>query len=380
VPELLAVELTGDRFVDALTRAWSAGDAVLPLDPRLPRPAQLQLLDELRPSWVLDASGTGHRRAGGRPLEPGDALVVATSGTTGRPKGVVLTHAAVTASAQATSTRLGVDPSRDTWLACLPVAHVGGLSVITRALVTGTSLVALDAFDAAAVEDAARRVDGMFVSLVATALSRIDPRRFRTIVLGGGPPPPAMPPNAVVTYGLTETGSGVVYDGLPLDGVEVRIGANEAIELRGPMLGRAYRQAGADMTLTGAGDWFVTGDAGVIENGRLVVLGRLDDVIVTGGEKVWPASVERVLRGHDGVADVAVTGVLDPEWGERVVAVVVPDPTRAPLVLDELRDLVKQTLPPWAAPRQLVLVDALPRTGLGKVQRVALPDLVPSAP
>src|SRR3954452_4072347 len=171
----------GPAFVDALRRAWDDGDAVLPVDPRLPRPAVESLLDALR----ID-----------EPVEDGDALVVATSGTTGAPKGVVLTHDAVRASAQATTARLAVDPSRDRWLACLPLAHVGGLSVITRALVTGTPLVVHDVFDAAAVERAALE-GATLVSLVATALRRIDPSAFRAIVLGGAAPPAHVPDNTV---------------------------------------------------------------------------------------------------------------------------------------------------------------------------------------
>ena len=165
--------------------------------------------------------------------------VVATSGSTGEPKGVVLTHDAVRASALATNQRLGVTAA-DHWLACLPLSHVGGLSVVTRALVTGTALTVLPGFDAATVTAAAGR-GASLVSLVATALARIDPTIFRRILLGGSAPPPVIPPNAVATYGSTETGSGVVYDGVPLDGVEVRIDGDGEIRVRGPMLLRCYR-------------------------------------------------------------------------------------------------------------------------------------------
>src|SRR3954471_23095303 len=142
VPKLVAIDATGGpSFVDRLRAAWDAGDAVLPVDPRLPSPARQALLDAV-----------GARR----PVTPGDAVVVATSGTTGDPKGVVLTHVAVAASAQATSIRLEVDPNADRWLACLPLAHVGGLSVVMRARVTGTPLTVHDGFDAASVEQEAR--------------------------------------------------------------------------------------------------------------------------------------------------------------------------------------------------------------------------------
>jgi O-succinylbenzoic acid--CoA ligase len=337
VRRLLPIEaVPGWSFVDALRRAWDDGDAVLPVDPRLPTPARRALLAAL---------------GADEPVDDGDALVVATSGTTGEPKGVVLTHDAVVASARATSDRLAVDPASDRWLSCLPLAHVGGLSVVLRALVTGTPLT----FD---VDEPAT-----LVSLVATQLLRTETSRFRTIVLGGAAPPEDRPPNCVTTYGMTETGSGVVYDGVPLAGVGVRAVDGE-LHVRGPMLLRAYRD-GADPK--DADGWLPTGDAGSVVDGVVHVDGRIGDVIVTGGEKVWPASVERAVRRLASVADVAVAGRPDPEWGQRVVAWVVPNGD-AP-TLDEVRDAVKGELPAYAAPKQLVVVAELPRTALGKVRR-----------
>ena len=353
---LIVVDARGtSAFVDDLRRAWDAGDAVLPLDPRLPGPARDRLLAAARP---------------GEPVEDGDALVVATSGTTGEPKAVVLTHHAVAASAWATSARLAVDPARDRWLACLPLAHVGGLAVVTRALVTGTPLTLHDGVDAAAVEAAAATGRCTLVSLVPTVLARLDASGFRTVVLGGSAMPPDLPANAVTTYGMTETGSGIVYDGVPLDGVEVRVVDGE-IRLRGPMLARAYRDGTDPRDRDG---WLPTGDAGAwdAEAGRLRVFGRTDDVVVTGGENVWPAAVERVLARHPAVAEVAVVGRPDPEWGQVVVALVVAaDPADPPSLLD-LRDAVRAELPAYAAPRQLDLVPDLPRTASGKVARTRL--------
>ena len=352
---LIVVEARGGPdFVARLRRAWDDGDAVFPLDPRLPGPARTRVLAAVRPD---------------EPVADGDALIVATSGTTGEPKAAVLTHEAVRSSAVATSARLHVDPAVDRWLACLPLAHVGGLSVVTRALATDTPLTVHEGFDAEAVVAAAR--DGAtLVSLVPAVLRRLDPTLFRTIVLGGSAMPAGLPPNAVTTYGMTETGSGVVYDGVPLDGVEVRVVDGE-IHLRCPMLLRAYRDGTDPRDPDG---WFATGDAGGWDPaaGRLRVDGRVGDVIVTGGEKVWPTAVERVLDTSPEVADVAVVGRPDPEWGQRVVAVVVPrDPARPP-ALASLREAVKAALPAYAAPRELQLVDALPRTGVGKVARADL--------
>jgi len=372
--ELVALDLpAGPAFVDALRSAWDAGDAVLPVDPRLPEAAARRLLDTLRPARVVSPDGD-HRRHDGIPTESDDALVVATSGTTGAPKGVVHTHRSVAASAVATSTGLGVDPHRDRWVACLPLAHIGGLSVITRALATGTPCTVLERFDPRAVEAEAGR-GATLVSLVATVLGRTDVSGFRAVLLGGAAPPTGLPANVVTTYGMTETGSGCVYDGRPLDGVELRIGdgslgAPGEILVRGPMLLRAYR----DGTDPRVGDgWLPTGDAGALdEDGSLVVFGRMAEVIVTGAEKVWPAQVEEVLTGHPALAEVAVWKRPDPVWGERVVAWVVPvDGVPVP-ELDELRDLVAADVARWAAPRELVVVADLPRTPGGKVRRADL--------
>ena len=193
MPELLALDLPpGQPFVDALCAAWQSGDAVLPVDPRLPRPAVRRLFEALRPARVVTSDGTQALPGGGRPTDVGDALVVATSGTTGEPKGVILTREAVHASAVATSQRLSVDPERDRWLACLPFAHIGGLSVLTRALDTGTPYRIHQRFEPAAVEHEAR-TGATMVSLVATALGRTDTSGYRVVLLGGAAPPSRAP-------------------------------------------------------------------------------------------------------------------------------------------------------------------------------------------
>ncbi|MHB8429317.1 MAG: class I adenylate-forming enzyme family protein [Acidimicrobiales bacterium] len=411
MPELVALDLPpGRAFVEQLRATWDAGDVVLPIDHRLPTPAARTLLAALAPSFVVGKDGQRRRLAseradrtdrgdasGGRigVVAEGDALVVPTSGTTGDPKGAILTHQAIEASAVATSVRLGVDPRRDRWLACLPLAHIGGLSVVTRALLTGTPLVVHPRFDPASVERAAR--DGAtLVSLVATALRRCDTSAFRAVLLGAAAPPEALPSNVVATYGMTETGSGVVYDGMPLDGVEVRIadgrfGANGGagaghddsseptspvpsgigeVLLRGPMLLRCYRDGTVPHL---SGGWFPTGDAGSVDSaGRLSVVGRMAEVIVTGGEKVWPAPVEVLLGDHPGVAEAAVWKRGDPDWGERVVAWIVPADPAAPPTLSDLRELVASELAPWYAPRELVIVPSIDRTPTGKVRRSEL--------
>ncbi len=362
---LVALTLRGgDKFVAELQRAWDAGDAILPVDQRLPPSAQQSLIERMGASVVVDTAGR-HRRRGGWGVEPGDALVMATSGSTGDPKGAVLTHAAIEANALATSSALAVDPSTDCWLACLPLAHVGGLAVVVRALLTGTSFEVHGGFDADAVEAAARR-GSTLTSLVPTALARINPAAFRAILLGGSAMPAWRPANTVATYGMTETFSGVVYEGWPLDGVELRI-RDEQVQLRCPMLLRCYRDGTNPRTEDG---WFPTGDAGALtDDGQLSIIGRADDMIISGGEKVWPDVVERVLAELPHIAEVAVVGRPDPQWGQAVTAVVVPTDAAQPPELAQLRELVKSQLPAYCAPHALQLVATLPRTPLGKVQR-----------
>lgn len=367
--DLVALHLPpGPGFVAALRQVWEDGDAALPLDVRLPAPAVARLLDRLAPARVVGPDGSVSRRDG-VPVATGDALVMATSGTTGDPKGVVLTHDAVAASARATSDRLGVDPARHHWLACLPLAHVGGLAVVTRALATGTPLTVLDRFDVDAVV-AAATAGCTHTSMVPTTLARIDPASFEWIIVGGAAPPAVVPPNCSITYGLTETGSGCVYDHVPLDGVEIRVVDGE-IQLRGPMLLRAYRSGGEEWSPLVDGGWFPTGDEGTFDAGRrwLEVFGRRGDLIITGGQNVWPEPVERLLGAVAGVAEVAVVGRPHPEWGQVVTAVVVPTSRSSPPVLAALRAAALAELAPYCAPHQLELVETLPRTALGKVQR-----------
>lgn len=364
---LVALDLPGGRFfVDELQRVWSDGDAALPIDQRLPTAAKHRLCNRLGAGIVVTEGGERSTLEGGWNVEYGDALVVTTSGSGGEPKGVVLTHDALAVSAAATSDRLGVTGD-DHWLACLPLSHVGGLSVVTRALHTGIGLTVHPGFDVDAVEHSGASL----VSLVATAMQRIDASLFRVIVLGGSAPPAARPPNAITTYGMTETGSGVVYDRRPLDGVEIRIVGGE-VQLRCPMLLRCYRDGVDPRTADG---WFPTGDLGEFDTDRLLTIcGRRSDLIITGGENVWPEPIEAVLQSHPGVADIAIFATPDPEWGEQVTAMVVPVDRAAPPSLESLRGLVKDSMPAFYAPRRVIFCDELPRTTLGKLRRHGLID------
>lgn len=349
-------------MVDRIRRAWDDGDAIFPLDQRLPAPARKTVLQAALPTRIATINDeTGFE---GAPVESGDAVVVATSGTTGSPKCAVLTHNAVHASSLATSTRLNVSPS-DKWLACLPPSHVGGLSVLLRSIATDTPVIAVPGFSVEAYEDAARN-GATLVSLVSTALQRVDSSLYRTIVLGGAKPPATRPSNTVTTYGLTETGSGVVYDGIPLEGVEIEI-RESIIYLRAPMLMRQYRDGSSPIDSNG---WLRTGDIGTYTNGILSVQGREGDLIITGGENVWPDAVEDALRNLPETVDVCVAGVPHSEWGQSVTAWIVTNNSH--LTLHQVRDHVKQTLPAFCAPQAIYLVTEIPRTALGKPRRSEL--------
>ncbi len=364
----------GAGYLAAVQRIWDAGDAVAPLPLDAPRPHLAQLLATLAPQVLIDHHGEETALPDGRGVEDGDALVIATSGTSGSPKGIVHTHRALEYMAFATSTALGVDGAAR-WLVALPLNHIGGFSILPRALHTGAGLEILPRFDADAVE-AAARAGATHTSLVTTALGRIDASLFRRILLGGSAIPADRPHNCVATYGMTETVGGVVYDGLALNGVSVRIEAPDddglgEIHLSSPTLLRCYRDGTEPFDEQG---YLPTGDLGRRDSttGRLSVTGRADEVIVTGGHKVWPAPVEDLLRTHPAVADAAVRGRPDPEWGQAVEALIVVAEGADDPSLDELRELVKEQLPAYCAPRQLTPVASLPRSDLGKLRRSQL--------
>jgi O-succinylbenzoic acid--CoA ligase len=352
VPSLVVLDATGTPdFVDAVRRAWDRGDAVFPLDPRLPPPARAEVLAAARPE---------------EPVADGDALIVATSGTSGVSKAVVLTYDAVRAAALAVSRSMEVDPGYDRWLACLPLAHVGGMAVVARALVTGTPVEVHPGFD----PDAVNASPATLTSVVPAMLDRgIRTDRFRLLLVGGDADRRPRGANVVHTYGMTETVGGVVHRGRPLDGVDVRVDEQGQLHLRGPMLLRCYRDGTDPKDSDG---WLPTGDLGRVVHGRVEVHGRMSNVIVTGGEKVLPEQVERVLSTHPGVVEVAVAGRPDPEWGQRVVAWVVPRDPAAPPSLDDMRITVKEALPAYCAPKEVVVVATLPKTAAGKTRRARL--------
>lgn len=321
---------------------------------------------------VLDAVGAWLA------AEDDEPVVVATSGSSGEPKHVVLSRSAVLASVRATERRLG-GPGR--WLLALPASYVAGLQVVVRSLVAGHAPTLLEEHGSVAAAVASRDLD--FVSLVPTQLHRLLAdaeetaalRAFRTVLLGGGPIEPGLRERAAVagvsvvtTYGSAETAGGCVYDGIALDGVGLAVDGDGRLRVSGPVLFDRYDGDPALTAQALVDGWFLTSDAARIDDeGRLQVLGRLDDMVVSGGVNVPAPAVARRLRAHPEVVEAEVLGVPDPEWGNRLVAFVV-----GALDLDEARGWVAEAHPRSWAPRQVVVLDAIPLLANGKPDRVRL--------
>ncbi len=352
-------------------RAALAGAAPLAVLPAGPRAAVEAALAVLRPD---------------EPLEDGADLVIVTSGSTGGGRGVLLPAAAVRASGEATLHRLG---GPGAWLLALPVSAVAGLQVLCRSILGGSDPVVLAPGEPLAAAVARMPADRRYTALVPIQLRRyLDaepgaPRAFDAVLVGGAATDPALLARAqaegvavVTTYGMTETAGGCVYDGEPLDGVRVRVTdggtagpGGTGIDLAGPVLALGYRLDPEGTAVAFADGWFRTRDAGSLDDaGRLTVHGRLDDVVVTGGVNVAPQAVEGALRQHPDVADAVVFGRPDDEWGQRVVAAVVPAPGAVP-GLAVLRPWVAARLGAPSAPRELHLVEAVPLLHTGKPDR-----------
>lgn len=388
----------------AVAEALDGGPAVLPLGAAARAPARIRT-----PGGAAIAAGqvrtpgtAEHPTFDASGDDPGGVLV-ATSGSTGRPRLVVLQPAALRASAAATAARLG-GPGR--WLLVLPADHVAGIQVVVRALLAGAPPVVQDlrgGFRPAGFTAATARLGPgrRYTSLVPTQLLRLLDARgaaldallgYDAVLVGGAALDAGLRARAeaagvrvVATYGMTETAGGCVYDGVPLDGVRIRLdGAGDGagrIAVGGPTLAAGYLD---DPVATVAGfvgsdgsREFRTGDLGRWVDGRLEVLGRIDDVVVTGGEKVAPAAVERVLAAQPGVRAACVVGLPDPEWGAVVAAALVVE---GPPALDDLRAAVRAALGRAAVPRVMQIVDALPLRGIGKPDRAAVVHLLRTPP
>lgn len=327
-----------------------------------------------------------------------------TSGTTGEPKPVVLTAGNLLASAAASAFRLGVLPD-DRWLVCLPLYHLGGLAAVIRSALYGTAVVVMEGFDPLQVGAAVREWSPSGVSLVPTMLRQlldagVDLSGLRFVLLGGAPAPSALIDACETrgvpvfpTYGATETASQVTtatpaeaFDhpgtvGRPLVFTSVDIVDEEGqalpdgevgeIVVSGPTVAAGYYGDPAATERAFSGDQFRTEDAGYLDDGRLWVVGRLDDRIITGGENVHPGEVEDTLRDHPSVRDVTVVGVEDPEWGQRVAALVVAGSELDPGTLEAH---CRERLAGYKCPRTILFADELPRTASGTIDREAVRD------
>jgi len=336
-------------------------------------------------------------------------MIVFTSGTTGEPKGAMLTRGNLLWSALGSAFRLGVQP-HDRWLLCMPLCHVGGLSIVLRSCLYGTTIVLHECFNPEAVAKSLERDGITLLSLVPTMLHRLldvwgdrpPPPSLRVALIGGAATPPKLLERALearwpiaLTYGLTEAASQVATAppelvqtkpgtvGKPLPFTELTIGNEQGrdadvgevgeILVRGPTVMRGYvNDPEGTRRAIGEEGWLRTGDLGYLdEDGDLWVVGRRDERIVTGGENVYPQEVERVLLAHPDVEEVCVVSVPDEEWGERVAAAVVLKEGSS-LQLEELIAFCKGRLAGYKCPRVLHVMEELPRTPLGKVDREAL--------
>jgi O-succinylbenzoic acid--CoA ligase len=357
----------GLAFCELLHALPRLGAVFVPLDPRDP------IRVDARVTVTAPVGGDEADVPLGAAVDPNAVhSVIHTSGTTGRPKAVELTYGNHAASARASADALDVEPG-DRWLCPLPLHHVGGLGVLIRSVINGTTAVVHEHFDLTRVMHTLGVGEVTLASLVPTMLTRLreaglrNAPGLRAIALGGGALPAGLLDwshdvglPVVPVYGMTETCSQIVAGspGRPLRGVEIEISPAGEILVRGPMV--AHAELGPD-------GWLHTGDLGRIDaDGRLHVEGRLKELIVTGGENVAPVEVEQALLSHPAVADAGVTGLPDPDWGEAVTAFVV---LRGPVVSDELRTWCRERLEPYKVPKIVTEVDALPRNAGGKLQR-----------
>jgi o-succinylbenzoate---CoA ligase len=381
--ELVAYALPpGFHWLEIIAAHAHSGASFLPIDVRLTEREQQQLIEKARPGVVVRPDEETIL-ADAEPTDPERAwAVVATSGTSGEPRLAQLSFRSVGAAVAGSLDALDAS-AYDPWVACLSPAHVGGLLVLCRGVFTGSPVSIIERFEPGRVMS--ESPPGSHISLVPTMLERLvrggaELSSLGAMLIGGGRLDPALRGAAeqlggrvVETYGSTETCGGVFYDGVAFEGTDVRIGTDGVIEVRGPTMMDGYRNDPAATANAFTPDgWLRMHDAGSLSNDRLFVRGRADDAIRTGAETVWPDEVESVLARHPQVADVAVAGRPDEEWGAHVAAwIVAVDPARPP-TLEDLREWCRDELARFKAPRELHVVATLPRTPGGKIRRGAL--------
>lgn len=397
------------------------GCAWLPLDPALDLELQLPLLRQTGCKWVLTDTITPAPRSDHKcipiaslfdagaclhKVQPADtspetiSLIVPTSGTSGEPKGVMLSGANLAASVAAVNRRLGYMPG-DSWLACLPLSHIGGLAIPLRCLLARATLVLHANFDAARVWQALKEEAITHISLVPPMLDRLldeaqgkrPPHSLRVVLIGGGALDPALAKRAhdlgwplAVSYGMTETGSLCAVDdgpqagleagrvGSALPGFELALSPTGELRVRGPAAMAGYANPALQPGQGLDEGWFNSGDIGALdEHSGLHIEGRSDERVNSGGLRLWPQTVEEMLLACPGIREVGVTARADPVWGDRLVALYVGD-----ISIAELEVWAREHLPGSLRPREFQQVDALPHTALGKLNRSQLQRCIQS--
>ncbi|MCW8889153.1 MAG: o-succinylbenzoate--CoA ligase [Sedimenticola sp.] len=418
---LIAVQLeSSGSLAHLLYAALGLGVTFLPLDPKMAPDRRQKLLSQvgchcliseqeevmpglqvIPPSQLFNAPGSSSGCFQAEPL-PAEAiqLIIATSGTTGDPKGVMLSGANLAASAAASEARLGLTAS-DSWLACLPLFHIGGLSILLRCLAVGARVLLQQGFDAEKVWASIDQGQVTHISLVPAMLDRLlrqaagrrPHKALRVVLIGGGPLSGALAEKAhaegwplCVSYGMSETASQFATDaskqaglnpgqvGLPLDGYEVAMTAQGRIRVRGAAVMAGYANPEGALGVGLKQGWFETGDLGKLDGeGRLVVIGRADDVLVSGGKNIHPVEVEERLLRCPGIHSVGVTGRADSVWGAVLVAFYAGEYS-----VDQVRQWGVEHLPSQLRPREYIQVERLPLNAMGKLSRSDLKALLAS--
>ncbi|MCW8944573.1 MAG: o-succinylbenzoate--CoA ligase [Sedimenticola sp.] len=413
--QLMAVQLDSSwQLALLLYAALQLGVRFLPLDPGMDNARRQKLLSlvgcdyliteqsAVEPglqvitlSQLIDQSVSANVNFHAEPLEAENIqLLIATSGTTGDPKGVMLTAANLMASAAASEDRLGL-AAGDSWLACLPLFHIGGLSILLRCLAVGARVLLQEGFDAKGVWEQIAKGAVTHISLVPAMLDRLlrqagdqpPHAALRVVLIGGGPLSGLLAERAhaagwplCVSYGMSETASQFATDaspdagllpglvGLPLQGYEVAIAADGRIRVRGEAVMAGYANPEGESGKGLEQGWFETGDLGHLDaQGRLTVTGRADDLLVSGGKNIHPVEVEGRLMRCPGISSVGVTGREDPVWGMVLVALYT-----GALTPEALKGWVTENLPTHLRPRDYIQIDQLPLNQMGKLSRGAL--------
>ncbi len=382
---LVAIDLPQTQdLLKLIASIWDDGDAIYFIDQRFSDKLKQQAIDSVRPKYLINLEGKCELNNSIEVCH-GDALIISTSGTTGKPKALIHTFDSLKSHSRLVNEYLKINSQKDKWIACLPLNHIGGLGVVLRSMFENFEVAILEKPDPKRINDLNREGFNL-ISLVITILSKIDISHFKAVVLGGMAEPEKTQDNVFATYGLTETGGGVVYNGQTLNKVSIRIDKDSSlISVKTPTLFRGYRSLfnetlhvyeisaqGIEPELTDG--YFQTSDCGFFDNDRLKILGRTDDVINTGGEKIWPGTIESEISAIEGIIEVAVVPVADVKWGHKIVAAITKQP-QSKITVTEIANVIRDSLSDWAVPKEIKFVQELPKTSIGKIDKQAVIEM-----